>query len=144
MAVGNSRAGGEGSGVGGKIDLRTSGSRSTPLDMYAGLGDGGPRTSTAALDGPGELRIGLVWSNEGGKTGAETAIIAALTTYSDRDGGMASERADQVAVLLLLLCPTGRSCARCLPTVVVDNDCCVDGEQKRICTSCRLALGLER
>lgn len=48
--------------------------------MYAGLGDGDPRTSTAGLDGPGELRIdaGFGWSNEGGKTGAETAIIAAL------------------------------------------------------------------
>lgn len=57
---------------------------------------------------------------------------------------MVGERADHVAVLLLLL-PTGRCSARCLPNVVVDNDCCVDGVQKRICTrSCRLAaLGLE-
>lgn len=52
---------------------------------------------------------------------------------------MVGEQADHVAMLLLLL-PTNRGSARCLPSVVVDNDCCVDGEQKRICTSCRLAL----
>lgn len=101
MAVGNSRAGGDGSGVGGKADLRVSGSRSIPLDMYAGLGDGDPSTSTD-LDGLGELLIGSAGqsadfaSNEGGKSGAGTTIMFAYTICTDHGRGV-KETASKLA-----------------------------------------------